>query len=130
MQYGRSTLEVFSNSASDILFETSRSPCDSGDGHDKVKALYDCCVYGDITKELKTVDSGMRVVMGRGGPLDIGIYHKKMRDGVDRNKMTIELWVQFTPKVLESTSNSSLGNFSVKFELYLYLFCFNIISFL
>ena len=74
-----------------------------------MKALYDYVVNGEKSRELKSIGSGMRVAVGRGGPLDIGMYHKKSRDGVDRNRMTIELWTQFTP-TLPGVSKNPLGN--------------------
>lgn len=58
----------------------------------------------------------MRVVVGRGSPLDIGMYHKKARDGVDRNKMTVELWTQYTPSSSVTSSKNQLGNLIVNFD--------------
>lgn len=85
-------LEVFAPAQTSIAIEATTSNVDQGDDHEKVKALYDVVFLGDACAGGGGVpEVGLRTVVLRGGPLDIGMYHTEP----ERNKMTIELSVYF-----------------------------------
>ncbi len=111
-----------------VSIEPSSSPCDPGDGHDKVKTLNDIIFTSKSAKTEVQVDgpegwfhSGLRFIIGRGSPLDIGMFHGQRysshgEDGSDRIKMTIELWVlceiSSDTKAIVSDKSLGLGSFT------------------
>ena len=100
-----------------IILEKSTSPCDTGNGHNTVKDLYDIVFKNSTTttaavsgatqinstnnnnnnNNSATNSSGIRCIIGRGGSLDCGLLHKKENN--IRNKLTVEMWVQFPSHV-------------------------------
>lgn len=89
-----SALELFCQSSNSILIEETTSSVDTGDDHSKVKSLYDVIFVENVINNHSVNNNpcnGMRVVVGRGGPLDIGLYHSD----IYRSKVTIELNVYF-----------------------------------
>ena len=102
------------------LIESS-SPCDCGDDHEKVKSLYDL-VYlpkqssKQVDSDPVTEDYGLRCVFGRGGPLDVGMFHANSNSDdqgslQERNKLTLEFWVKYDIEVAISIpGNISTGN--------------------
>lgn len=74
-----------SESAVHIRLEATTSAVDPGENHEKVKAAYDVVVSSDP----KDGYFGLRATVGRGGPLDVGLFHSEP----ERSKFTFELWL-------------------------------------
>jgi hypothetical protein len=89
-----SALELFCQSSNSLLIEETTSLVDTGDDHSKVKSLCDVIFVENVMKNHSGNSNpcnGMRVVVGRGGPLDVGLFHSD----ICRSKVTIELNVYF-----------------------------------
>lgn len=72
-----------------VSLEESASNVDPGEDHEKVKALYDI-VFKNTIKSSQRIDrimTELRILVGRGGPLDVGLFHSDH----DRGKITIEM---------------------------------------
>lgn len=83
-----------------LVIEQSTSSVDPGEDHEKVKALNDIVCVCEGGSNTGTSDqqkvavpagiySGLRICVGRGGPLDIGLCHVD----ADRSKFTVEVMV-------------------------------------
>lgn len=78
-------LELFSETAAQIRLEATTCAVDPGEDHEKVKAAYDIVVG----KGANIGSFGLRAKVGRGGPLDVGLFHLEP----ERSKFTLELWL-------------------------------------
>jgi hypothetical protein len=84
-------LELYCPNPSNIILEASTSPVDPGEDHEKVKALYDVIYRESASHGEQEVVQGLRTVVGRGSPLDIGFCHVSS----ERLRMTVEMWVKY-----------------------------------
>lgn len=86
-------LELFCASASDLAVEVSSSSVDPGEDHEKVKSLNDVVFHQEREAanddEKTAVSCGLRAIVSRGGPLDIGMFHTDP----NRSRMSLEMWV-------------------------------------
>lgn len=83
-------LELFSDAKPRCRFEVSTSAVDPGEDHEKVKSLNDMLLAGQKpSPDLNSVLWGVRSKVGRGSPLDVGMFH----EDTHRNKFTFELMI-------------------------------------
>lgn len=96
----KSPLEVFSDTNSRIKLESTLSAVDPGEDHSKVKELNDVIFSTDPLLNASTLPPvvGMRVKVGRGSAMDVGMYHLDP----NRQHLTVEL------NVLRSETASNL----------------------
>lgn len=122
--------EEMNSSRRIIVIEASVSSVDPGEDHEKIKSLSDVVATNsdDASSNSDSAAAyGLYVMIGRGGPLDVGLYHIDP----DRCKLTIEMmlycgrlsshdrWTDLTTSILQrrvckstsSKESSSRANF-------------------
>ena len=90
-----------------VVVEPSTSPVDPGEDPDKVKTVNDLVFpLQDEGFRSPAIRSGLRSIVNRGSPLDIGVYHSDE----ERRKMTLEVMVNR----LEDPSNKKSAQAGVR----------------
>ena len=93
-------LEVFADGKNRMKFEPTLSAVDPGEDHLKVKELNDVVFSLDLLDANKCVATcGMRLNVGRGSALDVGMYH------VDQNRQNLTIEIDILR--LESANNDA-----------------------
>ncbi len=84
-------LELFyENTRHQFSIDSTQSNINSGDRHESTKSLCDVTHIVDQSPE-DSSESGLRVLVSRGSPLDVGCYHRSPQ----RSKLTLEMHVAF-----------------------------------